>query len=405
MKRLYSLEKEFNSENTDKEFSNLVCVGSLLDAFSSRKAELSRGKIEVIMTESDFSKVGSLVLNPLKSCGIQPLLLLIEENDFHYTSVKKSFSTGLSGVIAVGDKNLLSFVRYYASLSDIPCYALPTTPYFESISSNNVYLKTGGLLAVMPAKPYKNVFIDEAVIVKAENKHFSKAYISVMSKLTALIDYKIDCFLSGNKVDAELFSTVKKAINTLATITAYENYKTAIIGAELLILSINFNSPFSGSGVWVIKNALSLFSKKLSGGDKTLIAFEKTAKIYHMLFSNDFSDLLSVPDYEGDLLTLEEYSGYERAHFYKNLKIPSEKRIKLINLLLDKTRDDFKKETAVILSALPSVIKIYSQLNGKNRQTISYKQTKNAVNLGSYLTDRTSALTLCRDLGILKCAN
>ena len=124
-----------------------------------------------------------------------------------------------------------------------------------------------------------------------------------------------------------------------------------------------------------------------------------------MLFSNDLSDLLSVPDYEGDLLTLEEFSGYERAHFYKNLKIPSEKRRKLINMLLDKTRDDFKKETTVILSVLPSVIKIYSQLNGKKRQTISYKQTKNAVNLGSYLTDRTSVLTLCRDLGILKCAN
>ena len=405
MKRFYCLEKEFSIENIGKEFAGLVFVGKLLDAFSSRKAELSHGKIELIMTESDFSKVGGLVLNALKSCDIQPALLLIEENDFHYTSVQKSFSTGFGGVIAVGDKNLLSSVRYYASLRDVPCYAVPTTPYFESISSRSVYLKTDGLVAVMPAKPYKSIFIDETVILKAENKHFSKAYISVMSKLTALIDYKIDCFLSGNKVDSDLFLAVKKAINTLATITAYENYKTAIIGAELLILSINYNSPFSGSGVWVIKDALSLFSPKLSGGDKTLIAFEKTAKIYHMLFSNDYSDLLSVPDYESDLLALIEYSGYERARFYKNLKIPSEKRRKLINLLLDKTRNDFKKETSVILSVLPSVIKIYSQLNGKKRETISYKQTKNAVNLGSYLTDRTSALTLCRDLGILKCAN
>ena len=405
MKRFYSLEKEFNSEILRKEFANVVFIGKLLDAFSSRKAELLQGKIEVVMTESDFSKVGSIVLGALKSCNIKPALLLIEENDFHYTAVRKSFSAGLSGVIAVGDKNLLSAIRYYASLSDIPCYAVPTTPYIELLSANNVYLKTGGLVAVMPSKPFRNIFIDEAVILKAENEHFSKAYISVMSKLTALIDYKMDCFLSGNKVDGELFTATKKAINTLAMITSYENYKTAIIGAQLYLLSISLDAPFQGSGVWVIKNALSLFCKNLSGGDKTLIAFEKTAKIYHMLFSNDLSDLLSVPDYEGDLLTLEEFSGYERAHFYKNLKIPSEKRRKLINMLLDKTRDDFKKETTVILSVLPSVIKIYSQLNGKKRQTISYKQTKNAVNLGSYLTDRTSVLTLCRDLGILKCAN
>ena len=92
-------------------------------------------------------------------------------------------------------------------------------------------------------------------------------------------------------------------------------------------------------------------------------------------------------------------------YFYKNLKIPSERRRKLIALLMQKTRDDFKRETTLILSVLPSIIKIYDKLNNKERKTISYKQIKNAVCLGAYLTDKTSTLTLCRDEGILKCAN
>ncbi len=405
MKEIFNLSLEVNLSILKNSCANQISVGSFLDTFSKIKNELSNKKVEVVMTESDFSKIGSLVMDALRGKGIETTLLLIEEKDFHYTAVRKSFSNQINAVFAFGDKNLLSTMRYYSSLNGVPCYAVPTTPYIENLTQSSVYLKTDGLPATIPANSFKHIFIDENIILKAESSEFSKSYVSVMSKLTALIDYKIDCFLSGNQVDGEVFSLTKKAINTLAKISSYENYKSAILGAELLLLAVNFNSPFTGSGVDVIKNCLSVFGSGLSGGDKTLIAFEKTAKIYHMYFSNDFSNLLSVPDYEGDLVALEQSAGYERAHFYKNLKIPSEKRRKLINLLMEKTRNDFKKETSLILAVLPNVIKIYNQINNSKQKTISYKQIKNAVTLGGYLTDKTSVLTLCRDAGILKCAN
>ena len=293
----------------------------------------------------------------------------------------------------------MSAVRYCLSTCTAKYYAVPSTPCIENILSTNISVKNGGFV-----KPFEKVIVDEAIISKADLSYFAKSYISTMSKLTALIDYKINCFLSGTPVDEEVFSLTKQAVNTVAKLTSYENFKSAILGAQIILASLGGN-VFDGSGVEVIKNCLTTLDTSLSDSQKTLIAFEKTAKIYHMYFSNDFSSLLSVPDYESDILELEKTTGKSRAYFYKNLKIPSERRRKLIALLMQKTRDDFKRETTVVLSVLPSIIKIYNKLNNTERESLSYKKIKNAVCLGAYLTDKTSTLTLCRDEGILKCAN
>ena len=405
MRKLYEISADYNLISNRNNFAKTVILGKIDGLLSNLSKTFSNKKIEVVMEEGDFGFFGAAVLEPLKSNGVDVALILTEETDFHYTAVKNSFSNKVSGVIAVGGNTLLSAVRYYSSLNGVEAYAIPTTPYLEEILDSKVNLKTDSLPAVLEAKPFEKIFIDESVILKAKDRTFAKSYISVMSKLTALIDYKINCFLSGSKVDSEVFLLTKRAINVLAALTSYENYKSAILGAQLILSSLAFDRAFDGSGVEVIKTCLLAFTKGVSSGKRLLVAFEKTAKLYHLFFSNDLSDLLSVPDYESDLAMLELETGHERAFFYKNLQIPSEKRRILINALISKTRDDFKKETTIILSVLPSVIKIYNKLYVVNEKAISYKQIKNAVSLGSYLTDKTSVLTLCRDEGILKCAN
>ena len=388
MKKFYDITTHLNLISNRSPFNKMVAVGDISNALLAVAKGIAPFEIEVVISQKDFSVIGSTVMGSLKSAGVKTSLLIVEEEGFDYTTLKKSLSCNLGAVIAVGDDNLLSAVWHYLSTCNAKCYAVPTTPCIENVLS----------------KGFERVIVDEAVILKADLSYFAESYISTMSKLTALIDYKINCFLSGAPVDEEVFSLTKQAINTVAKLTSYENFKSAILGAQLILASLG-GSVFDGSGVEVIKKCLSALDLGLSTSQKTLVAFEKTSKIYHMYFSNDFSNLLSLPDYESDIDELEKITGESCAYFYKNLKIPSERRRKLIALLMQKTRDDFKGETSVILSVLPSIIKIYYKLNNKERETLSYKKIKNAVCLGAYLTDKTSTLTLCRDEGILKCAN
>ena len=393
MKKLYDITSQLNLISNRSPFNNTVVVGDIASALFFVAKEVAPLEIEVVISQKDFSVLGSTIMGALKNGGAKTSLLIFEDDEYHYATLKKSLNANLSAVVAVGDNALLSAIRRYLSTFQAKCYAVPTTPCIENI-----------LLSDSLQKPFEKVIVDENVISKGDLSYFAESYISTMSKLISLIDYKINCFLSGAPVDEEVFSITKQAINTLAKLTSYENFKSAILGAQLLLASLD-GGVFEGSGIEVIKTCLSYLDKNLSSSQKTLAAFEKTAKIYHMYFSNDFSSLLSVPDYESDIGELEKITGKSRDYFYKNLKIPSERRRKLIALLMQKTRDDFKRETTLILSVLPSIIKIYDKLNNKERKTISYKQIKNAVCLGAYLTDKTSTLTLCRDEGILKCAN
>ncbi len=401
MKKVYDLNLDYNLISNRKSLANVVYVGEVGSLFSRFSTEFCKKKIKVVIKEKDFSLFGVSLVDKLKKIGASVDALIVKKDG----ELKKSCFIGVDVVIAVGDDKLLSSVRCDLSKTFVPCYALPTTPYLERLLSHEVDIEMEGITKESPIKSFEKVFVDEQVILNAEDDSFAESYISVMSKLTALIDYKINCFLLGDKIDGEVFNLTKRAINLLAGISGYQNYKSVILGGQLILMAVSESSPFKGCGVDVISSALKLFSNGISSSQTILTAFEKTAKIYHMYFSNDFSTLLSVPDYQNDLDALEEATGIKRDFFHKNLRIPSEKRRNLINLLVLKIREDFKKETTLILSVLPSVIKIYKQIGDKKQGKLSYKQIKNAVTLGSYLTEKTSVLTLCRDEGILKCAN
>ncbi len=407
MDKVFCLSEELNNINVNNYIPYLK-VGNALSLLKQTAKNFSNGVVEVVILEKDFKSLGSDVVSVIKSQGLDVKLFIIEGKNSNFHLLKSSFDNSVGSVVAVGDSNLLSTVRYLASITGINCYAVPTTPYLERLFSQSIHLETSGLPAEISAPLFTEVFVDEELISKAKGSSFAESYLSVMGKLTALIDYKLNAFLSNENINDELFNIVKKAINKTAVSNSYKNYKSVIIYSQLLLCMVNSVSDvLKGSGVETVEKCLSLFAPEISAVDSKWIAFQKTAKIYHMYFSNDFSNFLSVPDYESDLSLLEEVSGHGKSYFYKNLKIPSEKRRNLINLLMKKTGENFKKETSLILSLISAVKKNYQKLDNNfiKKPTISYKQIKNAVTLSPYLTNKTQVLTLCRDAGILKCAN
>ncbi|MBQ3235045.1 MAG: hypothetical protein IJA97_02680 [Clostridia bacterium] len=397
------IERIFGRENYLPE----VFLGAFEDGLYEVCKNFSRGKIEVVMAEKDFKKVGSTILEKIKSFGVGVQLLLIEDRDFSYSAVKSSFNGSFGCCIAVGDKYLLSAVRYYSSLNGTPCYAIPITPCFDKVLAPNVYLKTKALTAEMPAEKFKKVIIDENLILKSRSESFAEAYASSVSKLMGLIDYKLNCFLNGTAVDERFFTAVKQGINLALGSTSCENAKQAIIASQaVLAIATGKSDALLYTGAECIKTALSVYAHEAKDCKKEFISFEKTLKLYHLFFSNDFSDLLSVPDYYVDTEALEKDFKRDRAFFIKNVKIPSEKRRRLISLLLLKTSSDFKAETTAIMRALTGIKRVYvSMLGVQGDGNISYKQIKNSVTASTYLTDRVTALTLMRDLGVLQCAN
>ncbi len=408
MENFFNVKNEIERVSGIAPFISDIFLGDVNDGLDGVCKSFALKKVELVITESEYNGVGNSIFKKLKSLSEEVKLLIVNDSDIYFSSIKTSLDKSSDMVIAVGDSYLLFAVRYFASLRKIPALAIVTSPNFDKVLSDSVWLKTKVFSSKIKAEKFKKIIIDQNLISKSSRQNFAKAFIFSASRLTSLIDYKINCFTSGEEIDGWIFEIVKKAVNFALSAPRYQNFTAPIIASQLLIAIINEkSSAIIESGVDCLKTSLSVFASNLSEPKIQMIAFEKTARIYHMFFSNDFSSLLSVPDYYGDIELLEKESGRDRKIFMKNLKIPSERRRNLINLLISQTTPDFKAETTMILKAFSKIRKIYDAIkgNGELEEVVSYKKIKNSVVTCSYFSNKTSVFTLARDMGILKCIN
>ncbi len=407
MKTVFDFKNQITSVLNPLFCAEELSFGSLKNGLFKAYKKHEGEKIEIVTAETEFKKQGQFIVETLKSFGAEVKLLTIEDKTVSISAIKSALSSAVGVCFAVGDSNLLSAVRCASSIYNIPCYAVLTSPLMEDLLSEKARLVSDGTFEDYQVAKFEKVFIDEDFILKSKSENFAEAYASSVSKLTALIDYKIGCFLSGATISEELFTAVQKAVNVALSFPLYENGKLAILASQVILACINaLTGAFTGLGAQSVKMALGVYASQAKGCKKSIMAFEKTLKLYHMFFTNDFSTLLSSPDYFSEVETLSNDFKKDSEYFYSNLKIPSEKRRRLILLLLEKTADSFVAETSAMLKALHKIKKTYSTLIGvAGDGNISYKQIKNSVVASPYLTDKTTVYTIMRDLGVLACAN
>ncbi len=408
-KTIFEINKKFQYLSTDAFFSQdtEICVGNVYDAVYSIALKYGgKKKAQVVCREKDFSLVGSSIFKALKDVGSNYAVLLVEDVDFDNVKKNNSFHFSQDYVIAVGGEDLLSLARYYADKRKVDCHAVITEPAVEFAFTNSVKIPTGGIPLKVEVAPFKSVTYDVSVIKKAPNSSFATAYILVISKLIALIDYKMYLLLSAKPLDSENYKLAKETISLIANISKYKNPKDALIYAETVISLIRAKSSvLDDFSLELFADALCTTSLPYSKGDRVLISFLKLTPLYHMFFSNDFTDVLSMPNYVKDCYELESVTGKYAGIFLNNVKIPSQATLKTMGAIVNKTKDGFKKETSSVLSIIDTVKKIYYILykEDKKIEYPPYSELKRALKLCSYLSDKESVLKVIRDFGVLNC--
>ena len=379
---------------------------SLYDAVYSIALKIQSKKVDFVCLESDFLRFGRTVTKAIKDAEAEVNTLLIEDDEFYHAHLKSFFSFSSSEVIVMGTTHLLALTAYYATMQKTSCHAVVTEPNFENVLSSRMPVLLNGVPLTVEVTPFKTVVCDIEIINKASRQSLAESYIRTVSKLITLIDYKLRVYTDGVSFDKNNYGEIKNAIQKVILINNYQNPKEVLTYAQAVIAKINATTDILKEGaVELFCDTLGVFNPDLSYGDRLITAFSKLVKIYHMFWNNNFSDLVSVPDYNADIFLLEKSTGKNGSYFRKKLKIPSERRRTLINALISKTKDGFLKETASLLSVLYSVEKIYAGLNKtpKDKPNIKYDIIKNSLTLCTYFSDKTSILTLLRDMGILRC--
>ena len=402
---------DFNSEikklfSDNKKLDVQVRVAGVADTLFCVAHENAGKKFDIVFTESDYLKFSKVITGALKRACAEYSLLLIEDKDFDHAKNKSFFKFSGDIVIVVGGKDLISITSHYASIQNREIHAVLTEPCAEYLLLNKARIPVNGIYAIVDIKPIKSLIYDIDILNKASNLSYQESFINVMSKLVTLIDYKFRVLITGKDFNKESYQRIKNVISLVAGMNAYANRKEILIYAEAVMAIERVVSDVIEDGiVELYADSLGLFSSASKKGDRLLTAMRSILELYEMLFVNDLSGVLTIPNYNADIEFLEKTTGTSGSYFRKNLSIPTPKRVDLLNKILIKTKDGFLREIESVLFVMKAIEKVYNSFSDKtsaeNKLPLSAK--REALKTATYLSDKMTLLTHMRDMGVLRC--
>lgn len=405
-KKAFDFKKEletflFNNSLSKTEF----VVSDLISQIKKIIETHAESKFNFICMDKDFPRFASIV-NIFKEKEI-PFSAITVESAENTVSSKKIYNYDGNVVIAVGDYQFLQISSYYASLKNVEFFGALTTPTVEYLFSDYIMFSDSCLKTPKLENYHQTVIIDYDLISKAPQATFGECYISTISKLLSLIEYKLSVLLSLKEYNQVAYKEIKRTIMLVAGATNYQEPKAVILYASIVCGVLTaLTGICEDSSVELFANALSVYYKNISYGDRYAFSFFKLSEIFALFFSNDMRNFLTAPDYYKDIQRFENVPNLNSKILIQNLKMPTERRKFLISEILSKTSANFLNETSSVLCVIKTFEKNYKFFvkDYSNKKFIGGGVT-NALILAPYLSNNTNILTLMRDFGVINLLN
>ncbi len=381
-----------------------VSTQEISDALSEIVHKNATDFVEIVFKEADYKKYSTEFISCLKKLNVNYSTLIVAKSCENFYLSKTLSSISKKVCIVVGDGDFIKATNIFCSQKNVLCYAFLTTPYFTELLNDEYNYIERGRLKTKKVKELELLVINENLIKKCNVYEVLKSYSYNLLQAVTLIDYKFSSMLLGKIVDDNFYKLLKQGLSYTLNFSAYDSPSIVLTLSTFIINVVDKKSN-------IIKNSTAqnyLKIMRLTNEDASFAltcfkGFEKLIKLYHFYFNNDFNGVLLYPDYVNDIEKLSLITLKEQDELYKNLKVPSAKRVELINKLTLKVGAIFLKETSVLLKVLPNIEKaFYLQLKKERAfKDIDIADIKNALRLSTYLTESQNVLVVMRDLGLL----
>ncbi len=380
-----------------------VSVCQTKDALSKIVEKEKDAQVEIVFKETDYKKYSVEFFSCLKTLNVDYSTLIVSKTCKNFYSSKTLSALSKKVCIVVGDDDFIKATNIFCSLKKIRCYAFLTSPYFTEILKDEYSYIDTGKLVTKKVKPIDYLFINQTYINKSGVYHTLSAYSYNLLQAITLIDYKFSSLLLGKIADDGYYKLLKQGLNYALSFSSYENPSIVLTLSSFIVNVVDAKSDI------IVNSTANNFIKVIRLLNDCPLpklyftGFEKLVKLYHFFFTNDFSDVLLCPDYVNDIEKLCLIVAKEQDEIYSELKIPSAKRVELINALLKKVGQTFLKETTAFIKMLPKIEKaFYLELYKEvKRSDVLVEDIKDALRLSTYLIKSQTVLVVMRDLGLL----
>lgn len=330
-----------------------VYCGDVLTAVAS---VAPHGRVAALYGKATFYAFGKSFTERLKKADIKPLNFILPENAA--LNLENVFDLigvpdGVRAVVCF-DKELVNISAYLATIFKIPVVFFLNTVETEDILPVKVPFYLSGAADFFPVNCAYHVVISDAALKDVSG--IAEQYISVMSKITALSDYRARLAVCGDK-------PVK---------TAYDVIKTAVIDAfsapdaqTLVSSGIAIEIANLASGGAILYNSADYCFRRVAGGSVQggvrLALLKKLLGLY-LLCAEELKDPFQTPDYNSRSQELAALTKSDDGVYLKGFigQIDKFKRCKNV----DEVKASFKKEFTAQNAALKTIEDKFLSLGG-----------------------------------------
>ena len=347
------------------------------------------GKVAVLYTKAAFSESGKQLSERLKTVGIKPLNFIMPddvtlnlENVFEVIGVPED----VRAIVATGIE-LTEIGAYLATIFNIPLIYRINSVNTENALCPKVPFYLGGRTDFFPTTCSFHIITDGNL----KGGDIAEQYINVVSKLTALTDYRVKLDVCGGKAEKAAYGVIKDAV--LSAFSLGNAAETALLLAGLKIELANLAS-FGA----IIYNSADYCFKRITGFKKqkglNFALFKRLLRLYK-LCAEENEDPFKVPDYNRRAQELADLTRSDDGAFLKGLTRQTEFFKKKKNFLHIKA--DFKAELSSQESTLAAIEQRYLAFGGRVLEDFSPFFA--AFKLCGDLPDTMNYMTLVRESG------
>ena len=345
------------------------------------------GKVVVLYSVPELSeKVGSLT-ERLKAAGIKPLNFVIPvKAPLNLDDVLEivGLPEDVRAIVAT-ELELMPIASYLATVLNIPVIHALNSVNTEGLLLPKVEIKSrGGTDFFTTTCNYRIVLNGVPTL-----GDLAEQYISVISKLTALSDYRLKLDVCGGKPAADAYAAIKDAVLSAFSAEAPD----ALMLAGLKIELANFSA-----GGEIILNSAEYSFKRIMGFKRqkglTFALLEKLLTLYKFS-AEEREDPFLVPDYNKRAQELSAALNLDDGAFLNGLLTQLKMLKKRGDVLSLKTK--FLNELTSQENALFKIERKYQTLGGTRLSDFSPYLT--AFTLCGDLPDTVNLMTLARESG------
>ena len=187
-------------------------------------------EILVVLDDNTYNFAGEKCSNALKNKSVRYKIFTTKAplipneqtvNDVEVTLEKTDL------IIGVGSGVIQDLCKYVSHKNNLPYFIIPTAPSMDGYASSTAIMTFNGVKTSIKTRPPRAILADVNLLKNTPLKMIQSGYGDILGKISALSDWKLASFVTGEYFCKKIYKLTEKSLNIVLKLTKKLRNKNA----------------------------------------------------------------------------------------------------------------------------------------------------------------------------------